>query len=274
MKATLAALSLITQCNAFLSVAPSRPIKACRLSSAPFSQHVSSTSRCTVTSTTSNRSTQLHIFEALGKAFEEDGPLGKGITVGKFQVALSVTGAERTSPDSIFAILAENARNNQDKFDDDYEDGYGDSSLSKMCHQVCLSLLRKSDDWIAACSDSQWFKGEEAGKAESLYNQWADREAAKFEKEYVPEAGSSSEASPTVAVVSLIVEIQGDETSFDRAGFSLAETKRILTSIASDCRVEGGDCLNAVEVFWTPSEPSEVLTERDTILDFPELITF
>ncbi len=51
-----------------------------------------------------------------------------------------------------------------------------------MCHQVCLSLLRKSDDWIAACSDSQWFKGEEAGKAESLYNQWADREAAKFEK--------------------------------------------------------------------------------------------
>lgn len=28
--------------------------------------------------------------------------------------------------------------------------------------------------------------------------------------------------------------------------------------------MEGGDCLNAVEVFWTPSEPSEVLTERDS----------
>jgi uncharacterized membrane protein len=76
-----------------------------------------------------------------------------------------------------------------------------------------------------------------------------------------------------VAVVSLVIEIQGDETNFDRAGFSLAETKGVLTSIASDCRVEGGDCLNAFEVFWTPSEPTEVLTERDTIIDFPELIT-
>ena len=26
-------------------------------------------------------------------------------------------------------------------------------------------------------------------------------------------------------------------------------------------------------VFWTPSEPTEVLVERDVIVDFPELIT-
>lgn len=36
--------------------------------------------------------------------------------------------------------------------------------------------------------------------------------------------------------------------------------------------VEGGDCVNAVEVFWTPSERDEVLTRRDVIVDFPELI--
>jgi len=51
-----------------------------------------------------------------------------------------------------------------------------------MCHATCLGLLRKSDDWIGACSDSKWFKGDDGSKAESLYNQWADREAAKFEK--------------------------------------------------------------------------------------------
>ena len=114
------------------------------------------------------------------------------------------------------------------------------------------------------------------GKAESVYNLWADREACKFEKENVPSEGtyaSSGDIPSTVAVVSLVIEIQGDETNFDRAGFSLAETKGVLTSIASDCRIEGGDCLNAFEVFWTPSEPTEVLTERDTIIDFPELIT-
>lgn len=135
--------------------------------------------------TTTSPSTRLHLFD-LEKAFEEEGPLGKGITVGKLQIALNVNALERTSKDSIFAILEENARAGNDEdddgFDDDYEDGYGDSHLSQMCHQVCLALLRKSDDWIAACSESKWFKGDDYGKAESLYNQWADREAAKFEK--------------------------------------------------------------------------------------------
>eukprot|EP00804_Cyclotella_cryptica_P005917 CCRYP_000192-RA/>CCRYP_000192-RA protein AED:0.01 eAED:0.01 QI:110/1/1/1/1/1/2/1165/258 len=222
--------------------------------------------------------TALNIFgEAFEKAFEEEGPLGKGITVGKIQIALSLSGPERTSKDSILSLLENSARNSEDTlgYDDDYEDGYGDSHLSQMCHKTCLALMRKSDDWIGACSESKWFKGEDGAKAESLFNQWADREAAKFEKEYIPdESSSSTESSPTIAVISLILEIQGDSTNFSRAGFSISETKEVLASIASDCRVEGGDCLNAVEVFWTPSDLGEVLTERDTVLDFPELISF
>ncbi|KAL3756212.1 hypothetical protein ACHAWU_007163 [Discostella pseudostelligera] len=220
---------------------------------------------------------RLQIFKGLDKAFEEAGPLGKGITVGKVQIALTVSANERKSNDSIFGVLEKHARNNGNNksYDNDYEDGYGDSQLSKMCHEICLALLRKSDDWISACSDSEWFKEQDMGKAESVYNLWADREACKFEKEYIPPEGMGQAAADgTVAVVSLVIEIQGDETNFDRAGYSLSETKSILTSIASDCRVEGGDCLNAFEVFWTPSEPTEVLTERDTIIDFPELITF
>jgi len=238
-------------------------------------------SRGATTSTT----TRLHFFDRLDKAFETDGPLGKGITVGKVQIALSVTSRERSSRDSIFAILEQygrdtNKNNIGSQYDNDYIDGRGDSKLSKMCHEICLSLLRKSDDWLSACSTSIWYKESDMSKAESLYNQWADREACKFEKEYIPPPpptnGGSSSASTidgTVAVISLVIEIQGDETNFDRAGFSISETKSVLTSIASDCRVEGGDCLNAFEVFWTPSEPTEVVTERDTIIDFPELIT-
>lgn len=59
---------------------------------------------------------------------------------------------------------------------------------------------------------------------------------------------------------------------FDGAGFSLSGTEEVLTSIASDCMVNDGDCLNAVEVFWTPSERGEVLTKIDMIADFPEII--
>jgi hypothetical protein len=142
----------------------------------------------TFTSIQPHRTSALHIFgdarEAFDKAFEEEGPLGKGITVGKLQIALSLSAAERTSKSSILRLLEDSAR------DDDIEEGYddpsydygGDSHLSQMCHATCLALLRKSDDWVGACSEFKWFKGEDGGKAESLYNQWADREAAKFEK--------------------------------------------------------------------------------------------
>ena len=63
-----------------------------------------------------------------------------------------------------------------------------------------------------------------------------------------------------------------DFHSFDRAGFSLTETKEVLSSIASDCMVDDGDCLNAVEIFWSPSERDEVMNRLDMITDFPELI--
>ena len=59
---------------------------------------------------------------------------------------------------------------------------------------------------------------------------------------------------------------------FDGAGYSIVNTKEILASIASDCLVDDGYCVNAVEAFWTPSDRKDTLSKRDMILDFPELI--
>ena len=201
----------------------------------------------------STTTTRLHFFERLDKAFEDDGPLGRGITVGKVQVALNVDGIERASggENSIFAVLEKHGRDDGSDDDEDYDDddddsdaAGGDSKLSKMCHEVCLALLRRSDDWISACSDRRWYKEQDMTKAESTYNLWADREACKFEREHVPPEGASTSAFdgnfPTVAVVSLVVEIQGDNTNFDRAGFSLAETRDVLTSLASPPGWRGG----------------------------------
>jgi hypothetical protein len=110
----------------------------------------------------------LYLFD---KFFEEEGPLGKGITVGKVQVALM-------SPDrgdnSIFAALQDNAR---------WVEGDDEpASLADLAHDVCLSLLRKKDYWTAAHSESVWFSADDASKAEAKYNEWATTEAAKFEK--------------------------------------------------------------------------------------------
>jgi uncharacterized membrane protein len=60
---------------------------------------------------------------------------------------------------------------------------------------------------------------------------------------------------------------------FDGAGFSMAGTQAVLNSIASNCLVDEGNVVNAVELFWTPGEPSETLSSKDLIVDFPELVT-
>jgi hypothetical protein len=115
-----------------------------------------------------------------GKMFEEEGMLGKGITVGKVQVALMSS----RSSDSIYALLERKAA----------KAGNSPQDLARLANDVGLTLMRKSDDWIAACSSSKWFKGDDAGKAESYFNDLSTSEAVKFEKvrmmklfvEYVP----------------------------------------------------------------------------------------
>lgn len=217
--------------------------------------------RTSISTITNTLAPPLNLFD-LKKVFEESGSLGKGITVGKVQVALTTS---NRSSSSIMGILAEVARNA----------GNDSPALAKLSEEVCLALLRRSDEWVGACSDSEWFSGKDAGKAESQFNDWSNREASKFEKEYVPTADSDDKAGgPTTVVVSLIVEIQGDTTKFDGAGFSIGGTRDVLSSISSDCRVDRGFCLNAAEVFWTPSDFEEVMTMRDVVYDFPEIIDF
>jgi hypothetical protein len=109
---------------------------------------------------------ELHIFD---KLFEEQGMLGKGITVGKVQVALM---SVDRSKDSIFGLLQSKAANSGDS----------PQELARLANDVCLALLRKSDDWVAACSASKWFKFDDAGKAEAYYNDIANAEALKYEK--------------------------------------------------------------------------------------------
>jgi Protein of unknown function (DUF1517) len=105
------------------------------------------------------------------KMFEESGPLGKGITVGKVQVALQCR--DRNPKTSIFGLLEEKTKNSG---------SFSSNQLARLGNDVCLALLRKSDDWVAACSSSKWFSQNDQGKAESYFNDLANREAYKFEK--------------------------------------------------------------------------------------------
>lgn len=185
--------------------------------------------------------------------------LGKGITVGKIQVCLR---SSDRSANSIFGLLEDHADLDSNENED----------LSRMANDVCLDLMRKSDDWVSACSTSKWFSGNDAAKAEGYYNELANEIATKFEKEYLPDTDDEEVGGPTLVVVSLVLEIQGDSTKFEGAGYSVTQTKEVLSSIASDCLIDDGYCVNAVEALWTPSERKEVLSKNDIIVDFPELI--
>lgn len=200
--------------------------------------------------------TSLYFFD---KVFEESGPLGKGVTVGKIQVSLET---RNKASGTIFEVLEDEAKYS----------GNSNEELAEMAKDICIGLMRNSDNWRGACSDFEWFKVDDAGKAESLFNDWSNREAAKFEKEYIPKSGDEETNEFTYVVVSLVIEIQGDQTNFEGAGYSLSKTKDVLSSIASDAMVDEGYCVNAVEVFWTPSARNEVMARNDVILDFPELI--
>jgi len=200
-------------------------------------------------------------LESLSDPFESAGPLGKGMTVCQIQVSLNTPNRKG------FSILGQ--------INDKVERTNTDSAagLASLVSEVCLALLRKSDDWVAACSESTSFQGSSApGKAESLFNKMVTKELSKFEKEYYPAPGSEPAGAATLVVVSILFAIRGDRTSFGNVGGDAQKVREALTMVAADAALERGELLVAGEILWTPGEPEEVLTSRDMILDYPELM--
>jgi hypothetical protein len=94
---------------------------------------------------------------------------------------------------------------------------------------VALSLVRKSDDWVASSSSTQNFLGNQAdADCETFYNRAVNTELAKFEKEYVPPPGSPAAGPATIVVVSLLCALRGDKTNFGNVGGDSAATKKAL----------------------------------------------
>lgn len=80
-------------------------------------------------------------------------------------------------------------------------------------------------------------------------------------------AGLPSQVKHTMAVVTLIVGIDGDSTQIPEF-HSTADVTQSLNRLASHAKVE--DCLRSVEILWTPSS-DECLQPRDIEERFPGL---
>jgi len=207
----------------------------------------------------------------LGASRSTNSALGSGVSVVKLSVGMNVP--QRKSSRSVLNYLNKLARTAQT----DSRVG-----LQNLVSEVALELLRQRASIFAASSSSQHFA--DPDKAKRAYNNLAIIERGKFERETInkykgvdysssqlqQQSYSHLPADATLAVVTLVLEIQGDSTKLDPIRSS-GNVNDALARIASDVKVD--DCLLSAEVLWTPQENTDVLTRRQVFEDYPELQT-
>lgn len=189
------------------------------------------------------------------------GSLGSGASVIKLQVSLDADWAKNGNIMQTLADLSSRR-------------GVvtGRSEISALVSDAALTLLRTSPQWNSASFNGQAFGG---GKAESYFQNLAVAERAKFDRENAGAGTSTSilNGRPTQAVVSLIVAVRGKSDALARDGVSsVSDVKQILQILASEALTDDGENIMGVELLWTPSEAGDVLTEREVVEDYPELM--
>jgi len=189
-----------------------------------------------------------------------------GVTVAKLQVAVS---CDERGPTSLLGTLSRLAKTC---------DTSNQAGVSSLVSDVSLALLRKEVDWMSAALETAGSKDVDAG--ERKFSEFSLRERAKIERETInkvggqdkseargKEARADSFGSGTVAVVTLVLALQGRALP---AVTDMASLKQTLMTLGSD--VLDNESLLAAEVMWTPEEPWERLTADEVTLDYPNLI--
>lgn len=212
-------------------------------------------------------------FSNVSDMTDETSALGTGVSVCQISVALNVP--QKDAPGSILTILNRLSRTART----DSRVG-----VSNLVSQVALELLRQRRSVFAASSKSTHYR--DGDKAQRDFSTLAIKERSKFEREstsnyggvdYVGErndntrlTGNTYTPQATAAVVTIILSIDGDSTKLPTIN-SISDLEQALTRIASDAKVD--DCLRSAEVLWTPEDSRDTLSERDVIVDYPELRT-
>merc|ERR1712125_17144 len=192
--------------------------------------------------------------------FQSQSALGPGYSVAKISVAVDVP--RRDDPNSILSVL----KRLSNTAETDSRVG-----LKMLTSQVALELLRRKDSIVASSAESTHVNN--FNEAQRKYNNMSIGERAKFERESVSifggvdygnksPYGSSTSGEATVAVVTIILSIEGDKTKLPTIK-SNRDVEKALSTIAADSKVE--NCLLSAEILWTPEDASETLTKRDVI---------
>jgi len=217
--------------------------------------------------------------QSIGTSFDGFGSstssaLGYGTSVIQLSVALEVP--NRDDPTSILNMLERLSKTAKT----DSRVG-----IQNLTSQVALELLRRRSSIVSASSQYKHFR--DPNQAKRHYEQRAIVERSKFEKESIstyggvnyaiankngndnPTSLASLDGKATMAVVTIVMAIDGDTTKVPTAITSISDVEEALRRISSDSKVD--DCLQSVEILWTPADRSESLSRRDVLADYPEL---
>ena len=154
------------------------------------------------------------------------------------------------------------------------------TDLAKLLSETSLALLRTRSDWTAASFSGENYRESNFQKAETSFQQLAIKERSKFEEETNGDSGNmlfrptsvASGPKPTQAVVSIVVALRGKSDIADLKLRGISDVSRCLEQLAADALTDDGESVMALEVLWSPSSPELTLSERDLILDYPELM--
>lgn len=183
--------------------------------------------------------------------------LGPGNSVIKVSVALEVP--NRDDPGSILSVLnrlGQTANTDTRK------------GIKSLTSQVALEVLRRKSSIVSASTDYKHFNSR--SKALREFNNQSTQERGKFERENIGAnfGGQQSGSKATMAVVTLVLSIDGDSTKVPQVR-SLADVEDALRKISADSKMD--DCLQSVEILWTPEERTETLSPKDVVADYPTL---
>merc|ERR1712137_1111543 len=136
--------------------------------------------------------------------------------------------------------------------------------IQNLTSQVALEVLRRKSSIIAAATEYQHFGAR--SQAQREFNNQSTKERSKFERENIGRSTgtTTSGSKATVAVVTLVLSIDGDSTKVPQVN-SISDVEDALRKISADAKVD--DCLQSVEILWTPEERSETLSQKDVIAD-------
>lgn len=189
------------------------------------------------------------------------GMLGTGASVIKLQVCLDSDWDSGNVQETLSVLAAKNSRMQSR------------SDIANLLSEASITLLRRQNSWTAAAFEGKKFNSK--SDAEPFYQKTAVSERSKFERETdgaIMRSDNLNRGVATKTVVSIVVALRGKSSAAASNVRSVSDVKSVLQTLAAEALTDEGENVMAVEVLWTPSEQNSVLTDRDIVEDYPELL--